>query len=230
MLPNQMYGRKLSGDLKREMVNFAAENLEPNDSNEIAKALDKLGLSRKSSTLVRDLPPLLFVQLTFLNASFGLKTNPGGLATNPDMLTVNERAIAAPRLAYAENRSATPNNGELSLRGRQFEAAKQMPRRAILRAGVSESYEPPVAELTQCFQECGLDMKDQPAPKKYHVDPRNEKVLEQELQSISKREISLLWVILPTANAEVYARIKSLADNKGKYRGSLVDIMLLTPS
>ena len=69
VLPNQMYGRKLSGDLKREMVNFAAGNLEPNDSNEIAKALDKLGLSRKNSTLVRDLPPLLFVQLTFLKAS-----------------------------------------------------------------------------------------------------------------------------------------------------------------
>ena len=146
------------------------------------------------------------------------------------MLTVNGCAIAAPRLAYAENRSATPNNGEWSLRARQLKDAKQMPRWEILRAGVSESYEPPVAELTQCFQECRLAMKDQPAPKKYHVDPKNEKVLEQELQSISKREISLLGVILPTANTEVYARIKSLADSKGKYRGSLVDLMLLTPS
>lgn len=112
-----MYGRKLSGDLKREMVDFAAGNLEPNDSNEIAKALDKLGLSRKNSTLVRDLPPFHFVQLTFMKASFRLKTSLGGLATYPDMLTVNGRAIAASRLAYAENRSVTPNNGEWSLRG-----------------------------------------------------------------------------------------------------------------
>lgn len=154
----------------------------------IAKALDKLGLSRKNSTLVRDLPPFHFVQLTFVKASFTLKTSLGGLATYPDMLTVNGRAIAASRLAYAENRSVTPNIGEWSLRGRQFEDAKQTPRWAILKAGVSESYEPPVAELTQGFQECGLDMKDQPAPKKYHVDPNNEKVLKQELQSISKKE------------------------------------------
>jgi hypothetical protein len=60
-------------------------------------------------------------------------------------------------------------------------------------------------------------MQDHPAPKKYHVDPSNAIALEQELQSIAHRGIRLLWVIMPTNDAKMYARIKSVADATGKH-------------
>ena len=57
VLPDQMYGPKLPGDHKREMMNFARGNLSPSDSNKIRAALENLGFSRKQGTLVSDLPP-----------------------------------------------------------------------------------------------------------------------------------------------------------------------------
>ena len=218
VLPDQPYGPKLPGDRKREMMDFAMGNLGLGDSNKMSTALGNLGFSRKQSTLVSDLPPGYdFVNLTFVKASLGLKTDPGGLTTNPDILTVNGRTMPIPRLSCDGTRLATPSNGEWNLRSMQFQDAKHMPRWAVLKAGVDPSYNPPVDELIQCFQDCGIRMKDQPAPKKYHVDPVNAVTLQQELQFIAHREIRLLWVIMPTKDAEMYARIKSVADANGKH-------------
>ena len=199
------------------MIKFAVGQRDTGASTHIKKELSILESSYGDSTFVKDFRDQILVQqLTFCKAFFGLTANPGGLKANQATVAINGRRLSAPGLRYANaEKPGTPSQlvrGGWNMYDKRFAVAKKMPSWSVLMVGSSLRDKSFVEVFRKTLQKCELEMTDQQKLERNRVDPSDEEALRKSFRSAQGSKIGLFWVILANEDADIYSRIKLMAD------------------
>jgi eukaryotic translation initiation factor 2C len=215
VLPGQPYRKFLSGDQTTQMLRFAARV--PNQN-----AMSIAGDGTTGGTGLRLLQLIGGPQDIEL---FGLRAN-----TN--MLTVQGRILVAPVVQYGKKKTARPNNGSWNcaeqsfIRGGKFtgwtSCVLDLPGRSAVygdrEGGASTDL---TIRLGQELVKYGIDMGKYAGHKQFNLSPltmanreANNKVLDGIFSRLEKAQIPLLFVILPSDDKWLYARIKYYGDTR----------------
>ena len=140
-----------------------------------------------------------------------------GILISPEMLTVHGRLLSAPQLQY-DGTTPTPDHAEWYLLGNHhFYKQAPMPKWAVLRLGGAKVPNSATRKLEEILNTCGMTFTR--PEHNYDVkilgegdDDENDNAIKIEMDKIMKAGISILLVILNTASAAVYARVKYWGD------------------
>ena len=170
-----------------------------------------IGIQPRSATLVY-LPRLQCTSIRLISVKSAF-----GISICPDMLTVHGRLLSAPQIQYNE-KTSTPDHAAWNLKGNLFFKTVSMPKWAILRVGGANVPASATRKFQQILGNCGMG-STKPEGKRYSAqllgvgdDNRNDHAIKTELEHVMKAGISILLVVLNTASAAIYARVKYWGD------------------
>ena len=134
------------------------------------------------------------------------------------MLPVHARKLAAPSVMYYQ-KSFQPGDADWNLTGKKF--FKHVDIRSWSYLNLARDISDEVwGRFETALKECGMGEKRPDPYSGYsaavsvHGDEESDKAICHELAKAKKRDTLILWVILPSNAAALYARVKFLADVK----------------
>ena len=139
-----------------------------------------------------------------------------GISICPEMLTVHGRLLSAPQIKYHKT-DPRPRNAEWNLLGNHFRERASMPRWAVLHLGQAKLPYLATKTFEEILEKCG--MKYTQPVQSYHAklqgdrdDDVDDNAIKIEMEKVMEAHVPILLVVLNTASAAIYARVKYWGD------------------
>ena len=144
-----------------------------------------------------------------------------GITVDPNMLLVHARLIAPPMISYCDDRSLTPRLADWNMIGKEFFKGIQMTRWSYLNLSDKELSKQSLTGFRDALKVCGMGQEIPHPSMEFKAqlpgngdDDQNDELIRGKMEEMSKNEVGIVLVILPSRSAPLYARVKFWADVK----------------
>jgi eukaryotic translation initiation factor 2C len=201
VLPGQCVATKLNSKQTREMILFACRKPADNANFIVEAGAKVLGLN----------PPT--------NPALGKKE----LTINPMLITVQARVLQAPQIQYFNKRSLHPSKGSWNMAagikfyqpasiGRWTSIEILAPTAPAPTEGAKEDLRRIVIAFADAMRKLGMIVPDPGPSRTLVVKPGGNDAMEACLRDLTSKAVQFVLIILPSTDATVYGRLKSMAD------------------